>query len=286
MIGSGAVAVRRGFSPQFLAGLLAVSSFLTIHPLFGSHEGMARPVFAATPRQVAAAPNRRLPASSLLPTESSANDPLHSPYPLPWNKISERQTQATQLNRSELLRYASQPLRSPDGEVTAHSEIEIQINPDFRQSHVFSQLILQTSQGQTLQVIPSSMHLGQSAVQETAARQMPGTIAMLIPAVWSQDGQKLLSRQFEALFGSDVSSDYAVVWDRSQQQTRTVAPLPLDYDSATLLGWNPVHPDQILFQTAVLGEAQGSTLAVDPQGITIASPNARPVHYGQVPPVR
>jgi hypothetical protein len=282
MIGSSAAVIRRGFSPRFLAGLLAVSGFLVIASPVWSHSHLVQPV---PKMQSPALVQQGLasPALISLPVDSSASDPLQSPYPLPWSAIWQRQTQATQQNHSSKLRYASAPLRSPDGQVTAHSEVEIQLDPDFRQSHIFSQLILKTSQGKTLQVIPSSIHLGQETVKETAARNLPGTIAMLVPAAWSPDGQKLLSRQFEAIFGSDVSSDYAVIWERSQQRARTVTPLPLNYDSATLLGWNPHHPNEVLFHTTVMGEKEGSTLAVDYRGTAVASPNPQPVQYGQVP---
>lgn len=266
MIGSGAAVVGRRCSPQVFATLLSISGFLILSTPFLARQVRANPV---------------LPSVSLLPVDNTANDPIKSPYPIPWNAIWDHQTQATQTHRSATLRYLSPPLRSPDGQIAAHSEIEIKIDPDFRRSHIFSQLILKTAQGQMLQTIPSSMHLGQGKVQETTARQLPGTIAMLVPAAWSKNGQRLLSRQFEAVFGSDVSSDYAVIWDREHLQTKTVTPLPLNYDSATLLGWSRNHPHQVLFRTDILGETQGSILAVDYQGGTIASQNDQAVQSGQ-----
>lgn len=281
MNGSGAVAIRRRFSPQFLASLFALSSLFTVYSAFLFNDiGLAQTAASAPSQHASAA---QAFASPVLPTDTTLNDPLNSPYPLPWNAIWDQQTQATRLNRPAVLKYRTLPLGSPDGRLTAHSELQVQINPDFRQSHVFSELVLKTVQGQTLQVIPSTIHLGQSAVRETTARQMPGTIAMLIPAVWSSDSQKLLARQFEAIFGSDVSSDYAVVWDRRQQQAHTVAPQPLNYDSATLLGWSPTHPDQVLFRTTLLGEAHGSTLAVDYRGNVVGAANPQPIWYGRRP---
>jgi hypothetical protein len=304
MIGSGAAVVRRRFSPQVFAALLAVSSVLVLGAPFWGHQAsvaqsnlqieyISQPRVQSPARksiaprlvaQRAIQANTVLPSASLLPVGNTANDPLNSPYPIPWQAIWDRQTQAAQSKRPETLYYLSPPLRSPDNRIVAHTKIEIKIDPDFRRSHVFSQLILKTIQGKTLQTIPSSMHLGQGNIQETTARHLPGTIAILVPAAWSKNGQRLLSRQFEAVFGSDVSSDYAVIWERNHRQTKIVTPLPLNYDSATLLGWSKNHPDQLLFRTAILGETRSSTLAVDYRGTTIASPNDRAIpQYGQAP---
>ncbi len=271
MIGCDAVVVRREFLSLLSASLLAISSILAIpSPFWASTKVFASPLGSHLSQQPMQAANQS--ARLILPATNSGQDPLQSPFPLPWHIIEQQQAQATKLNRSVLLKYASSPLRSPDGQVLASSEIDVRISPDFRQSHIFSQLVLKTAQGKTLQVVPSSMHLSQSAVDETAARDLPGTVAILVPAAWSPDGQKLLSRQFEAVFGSDVSSDYAVIWDRSQQQTKTVSPLPLNYDSATLLGWNPKQPSQILFNTTILGEKEGTILAVDYRSNIVGSP--------------
>jgi hypothetical protein len=288
MIGSGAAVVRRRCSPQVFAALLAVSGFLALNASFGANWVQANPVQANWVQANLVQANLVVPSVSLLPVDNTntANDPLKSPYPIPWNAIWDHQTQSTQNNRSKTLRYLSPPLRSPDGQVAAHSEIEIKIDPDFRQSHIYSQLILKTAQGQVLQTIPSSMHLGQGRVKETTARHLPGTIAMLVPAAWSQNGQRLLARQFEAVFGSDVSSDYAVIWEREHLKAETVTPLPINYDFATLLGWSQNHPNQVLFRTDILGETKGSILAVDYRGATIASQNDQAVvQYGQAPSV-
>ena len=283
MIGCDAALVRREFLPQLSVSLLAISSVLAIPmPFWTPAKVLAHPAGHTVTQQPAQSAKPAI--RQALPVASSVHDPLQSPYPLPWSVVQAQQTQSTRLNRPALLEYASPALRSPDGQISAYSEIDIHISPDFRQSQIISRLILKTAQGKTLQVIPSSMHLSQSAVDETAARDVPGTISILVPAIWSSNGQQLLSRQFEAVFGSDVSSDYAVIWDRSQQQARTISPLPLNYDSATLLGWNPKQPSQVLFHTTIIGEKDGTVLAVDSRGNTVtgASP-ARPqaIQYGQ-----
>ncbi|MGB8700470.1 MAG: hypothetical protein WCD18_13730 [Thermosynechococcaceae cyanobacterium] len=208
-------------------------------------------------------------------------DPLNSHFPIPWNTIWGYQTQVSQTGRAIALRYLGPELLSPDGKIKAYTETQIQIEPELSKSHIFSQLMLATSQGKVLHRIPSTMHLGQGAVRETTARHLVGTISILTPATWSADGQQLLVRQFEAVFGSDVSSDYAVVWNRQTQQARSIAPAPNNYDTATLLGWSQVYPDQVLFRTSLLGEPESAVLAVDLHGATIASPSDRPLRVGQ-----
>lgn len=309
MIGLGGVVVQRGYSPRLFAGILVLSSLFALSStlwiqgktvaqqsfLINYAQAIPQTIPQTIPKKTqvnveqVTQRNSSAPVAMLLPAGSPKDDPLNSPYPLPWSMIWEQQTLATERNRPVTLRYFTAGLRSPNGQLIAHSEIEVQLSPDFRQSHIFSQLIVKTAQGKVVQSIPSSMHLGQGPVKETSARQLRGTIAMLLPAAWSASGKKLLSRQFEAVFGSDVSSDYAVIWHSDQLRTKTITPLPINYDSATLLGWSQSNPEQVLFRTSILGEPQGTTLAVDLQGSpVIASPkypasDSSLTPFGQIP---
>jgi hypothetical protein len=106
-----------------------------------------------------------------------------------------------------------------------------------------------------------------------------------MPAAWSKDGQKLLTRQFEAVMGSDVSSDYALVWDKKTQIVKTVTPTPQNYDTAILLGWSPRNPDRVLFRTTILGEQQTNLVAVTHDGTTIALEGSQPPMGGGTRPV-
>lgn len=214
---------------------------------------------------------------------TQAQDPLNSAYPVPWDMIWKNQTQATQSGKVITLRYVSGAIASPDGQRNAHSEISLELHPDVTQSRVASHLIITNAKGAEIQKIASSMHLGDGMVKETSATAAPvGTLSILMPATWSKDGQQLLARQFEAVFGSDVSSDYALIWNRNTQQVKTVAPVPQDYDTAILLGWSHRNPDQILFRTAILGEKNTALVAVNRDGITVASEGDRILPLGQL----
>ncbi len=210
-------------------------------------------------------------------TPTTEQDPLHSPYPIPWSPIWEHQAEASSSGQPITWHYTSPPLQSPDGQLQAISKIEVYLQPDFRESHILSQVWVKDQAGQIVETVQSSMHLGESRVSETAARHLPGTVSMLVPAAWSGDSQHLLLRQFEALFGSDIASDYGVVWNRSQGSTRTFVPEPINYDSATLLGWSRNHPDQVLFSTSIMGDSREQLLAVSFRGHTVASPGDRPL---------
>jgi hypothetical protein len=195
--------------------------------------------------------------------------------------IWQNQTQATQTGKVITLQYVGSAIASPDGQRKAHSEISLELHPEVTQSRVASHLIITDAKGTEIQKIASSMHLGDGMVKETSGTAAVGTLSILMPATWSKDGQQLLARQFEAVFGSDVSSDYALVWNRKTQQVKTVAPVPQDYDTAILLGWSHRNPDQILFRTAILGEQKTTLVAVNHDGVTVASEGDRVLHLGQ-----
>jgi hypothetical protein len=271
MTSPSAVLLQRGRCPQLVCGFLAASIFLATgfpglsqSPVF-SQSFKAPVLFTQT--APTAFRSSSVPNSSAQATP--AQDPLNSAYPVPWNLIWQNQSQATQSGKVVAMQHLSKTLTSPDGQRQAHSEITIHLDPVLTQSHISSSLIITDAQGTVLQRIPSSMHLGNGMTQERTGTQI-GTLSMLMPAAWSKDGQQLLSRQFEAVFGSDVSSDYALIWSRNTQQAKTVAPTPANYDTATLLGWSDRHPDQILFRTGILGEQATTLFAVAHDGTTVA----------------
>jgi hypothetical protein len=265
-----AVLLQRGFSPKLVCGFLAASillaaglpGFVQFSALSQSPKTPLSLVQTATPTVQTAAANISAPASQ-------SQDPHNSAYPVPWNAIWHNQTQATQLGKVLSLRYLSGTITSPDGQRQAHSEMNLQLNPQLTQSYVASNLIIADAKGRVLQRIPSTMHLGSNQVEETTTVPV-GTLSILMPAAWSKDGQQLLTRQFEAVLGSDVSSDYALVWDRKTQKVKTVTPTPQNYDTAILLGWSPHNPDRILFRTTILGEQKTDLVAVTHDGTTLA----------------
>jgi hypothetical protein len=276
-----------GHCPQFVCGFLAASILLT-SGLQGLTQFPARSQSLETPLSLIqsappisrTAPSRNSPQAAAPATQ--AQDPLNSAYPVPWDMIWKNQTQATQTGKVITLQYVSGAIASPDGHRNAHSDIRLELHPEVTQSHVVSHLIITDTRGVQIQRIASSMHLGDGMVKETSGAAAVGTLSILIPATWSKDGQQLLARQFEAVFGSDVSSDYALIWNRKTQHVKTVAPVPQDYDTAILLGWSHRNPDQILFRTAILGEQKTDLVAVNYDGTTIASEGDRILPLGQV----
>jgi hypothetical protein len=275
MISPCATLLQRGYSPKLVCGFLAASIFLT-----AGLQGLAQfPALSQSSKTPLSLVQTASPTFRTAPVNVSAQavqhqDPLNSAYPVPWAMIWENQTKATQTGKVLTLRSLSKAVISPDGLRQAHSEINVQLNPEITKSYVSSNLIIADAKGKVLQSVPSTMHLGNNLsdgkVEETTAIPI-GTLSILMPAAWSKDGQQLLTRQFEAVLGSDVSSDYALVWDRKTQVVKTVTPTPQTYDTAILLGWSPRNPNQILFRTTILGEQNTDLVAVTHDGTTTAS---------------
>jgi hypothetical protein len=212
----------------------------------------------------------------------SDQDPLISPFPVPWTWIWEMQAQASAANRAKSYQYRSPEVVSPDGQFRAYTMIELEAQPDPLKSQVRSTLWVLPANGAEPLRYASSMHLGAGGTVQTSAKQ-PGTISMLMPIGWSQDGRQLLIRQFEALMGSDIASDYGVIWSRDRQTVTSWAPNPINYDSAVLLGWDQTQPGQILFETSILGELDTQRVGVNlGSGKTALTPNHEPVNHGQV----
>jgi hypothetical protein len=280
MISPCATLLQRGYSPKLVCGFLAASILLTAL-LQGFVQFPALSQSSQTPLslvQTASPTIHSAPANVGAPVIQT-QDPLNSAYPIPWAMIWDNQTKATQTGKVLTLKYLSGKVTSPDGQRQAHSEINLQLSPELTQSYVSSKLIIADAKGKVLQQIPSTMHLGDGKVKETAAISV-GTLSILMPAAWSKDGQQLLTRQFEAVMGSDVSSDYALVWNKKTQLVKTVTPTPQDYDTAILLGWSPQNPNQVLFRTTILGEQQTNLVAVTPNGATVASESSQPLPMG------
>jgi hypothetical protein len=213
-------------------------------------------------------------------------DPLNSPYPIPWNWVLATQAEIAQSQTPYLRYYRSQSLLSPDGQYAAYSRIQMQVSPTFTQSRVSSVLFLENLQTGDLQTITASSPLANdSSFADQHAASDPaetGTIAILIPIAWSEQSDRILAREFESVFGSDIASDYAVVWDRQLSRTYTIAPTRVQYSNAILLGWSRTRPELVLFQTGNLGEEQLHQWAVDFDGCTAAAVEDQPVAFGQL----
>lgn len=207
-------------------------------------------------------------------------DPLNSPHPVPWNWILTSLSERSAVPKPEFRYYRSQSLLSPDRQYAAYSRIQIQLASEFTQTRVASVLFLENLTTGDLQTIIASSPFSDNPFMSDAADQS-GTIAILIPVAWSEDGDRILAREFEAIFGSSVASDFAVVWDRHTHHTYTVAPTSIQYSNAVLLGWSQSHPEQVLFRAGMLGDEDWSLYAVDIGGHTAFVDHDQPITFGQ-----
>lgn len=210
-------------------------------------------------------------------------DPLNSPYPVPWNWVLAMQAETERGSAPSHLRYyRSQSLISPDGQYAAYSRIQMQVVPNFTRSRVSSVLFLENLRTGDLQTITASSPFSDNPFMSHEPSNPAGTIAILIPVAWSEQGDRILAREFESIFGSDIASDYAVVWDRALNRTYTIAPTRIQYSNAILMGWSRSHPDRVLFQAGNLGDEQWPLWAVEVSGRTSPAAEDQPVTFGRV----
>jgi hypothetical protein len=213
-------------------------------------------------------------------------DPLDSPYPVPWNWIMAVLTEAKADATLRFRYYRSPSLISPDGEYAAYSRIQVELGTHFTQSRVASVLFLENLKTGDLHTITASSPFSDNPfMAEMMAETEPdeaGRIAILIPVAWSESGDRVLAREFESIFGSDIASDFAVVWHRSSNLTRTIAPTHVDYSNAVLLGWSQTDPNRVLFRAGNLGDPEWSLYAVDADGQTRQVAQDQPIVFGRM----
>lgn len=210
-------------------------------------------------------------------------DPLDSPHPVPWSwvtaMISEARSPASPRHRY----YRSQSLVSPDGEYAAYSRIQIQLSPDFTQNRVVSVMFLENLHTGDLQTISATSPFADNPFTAEIDPTQGGTIAIVIPVAWSASGDRLLSREFESIFGSGVASDFALVWERRTERSYTIAPSQISYSNAVLLGWSQACPGQVLFRAGHMGDPDWGVYTVGLNGETAcAVADDRPVTFGEL----
>jgi hypothetical protein len=208
-------------------------------------------------------------------------DPLDSPHPVPWGWVLATMATGNPGHHSRQYFYRSQSLISPDQDYAAYSRIKIQVEPEYFQSCVTSVLFLENLRTGDLQAITPAAPLADNPFLN-GGMDLLGRISMVIPVSWSAAGDRLLAREFESLFGTDLASDYAVVVDRNGNQVYTVAPTTIQYTNAVLLGWSQFYPEQVLFRAGMLGEESWPQWTVDVQGQTRRATGDRALIYGQV----
>ncbi|MGF1496904.1 MAG: hypothetical protein ACFB8W_08800 [Elainellaceae cyanobacterium] len=265
-----ALQLGRGTTPVAIATLLGLGMMAA---------AQASPP-AAEPVEAEAAETSPAPEASTAP--HSSGDPLNSPHPIPWNWVVEQQTEYATSPTLQVQYYRSPSLVSPDGEYAVYSRIQLEILPETPQDRVSSTLFMENLQTGDLRFVTASSPNVRNPWIPAEEYGQPGMIAILMPVAWSEGGDRLLVRAFESLFGTDLASDYAVLWDRQRDQIQTLAPTNIVYSNAILLGWSRENADQVLFQAGNLGDEQWPMLAVDPTGDTVvAAEGDEPVVFGQ-----
>ncbi len=217
-------------------------------------------------------------------------DPIGSPHPIPWKWIMATQEAIGSKGRSGVRYYRSVPVISPDGKYAVYSRVQLDIKPEMYNSRVTSILFVEDLQTKKLRVMASTALLSDPLVQKKIASlqeaDTQGQIGVLVPVSWSQKGDRFLARKFEAVFNTADATDYALIWDRQNNHTNTVAPAQQQdrhEQMAILLGWSKSQPDHVLFRAGELGEEHWPLVKVANDGQTvITSTDAdQPITFGE-----
>lgn len=250
-----------------LSAILAVLSI----PLVGISESAA-----------SASETNETRTSNSSTTESSVpQDPLGSRHPIPWRWIINTHQEVSTESGSGIRYYRSQSLVSPDGQYAAYSRIKLRVQPELYRSRVSSVLFVENLQNGHLRAITPTSPFADHPFTIASSEVPQGAMSVLVPVSWSSGGDRFLAREFDGIFNSSVASDYAVIWDRQQDKTSTVAPNNIEYTNAILLGWSQNHSNSVLFRAGMMGQSQWSLWAVDFDGMTVAANQDQPVLFGR-----
>jgi hypothetical protein len=225
---------------------------------------------------------KEVPAAATTMTQSPVQlDPLNSPHPVPWTWILTTHAEVSKTLGSGLRYYRTQSLISPDGKYAAYSRIQMQVQPELFRSHVNSVMFVENLQTGDLHTIMADSPLAAHPFSDSDGADLPGSVAILIPIAWSPAGDRILAREFEAMFSTSDASDYAVVWDRHLNRISTLAPSQINYTNAVLLGWSQTYPNRALFRAGNMGNLQWPLWAVDISGETVPAKDDKPVVFGR-----
>lgn len=236
---------------------------------------------ALTPTPTTALAPSPLSVLESIPAESGAEDPLQSPFPIPWGWILKTQGDFEAQQESGLRYYRTPALVSPDGRHAAYARLHVEATPHLHTTRVSSTLFLENLQTGQLQIIQTEIPLAPADIDT-----FPGWIAVAIPISWSADGDRLLSRQFYGFLSSSDATDAAVIWDRRTQQAKTIAPniaVPDEEGGLTsiLLGWDRYDSDRVLFQAGALGDEDWAMWSVAKTGETARVDNPASATFGR-----
>jgi hypothetical protein len=240
-----------------------------------SEETIATPAEPTSPEPATVANDTKGGAMTTM-----TQDPLNSPHPVPWGWVMETQSAMQTQGQTGVRYYRSPSLLSPDGQYAAYSRIQLHVEAEAYRNRVDSVLFVENIRTGGLGVIspgsPFAQALGTATATPSAA-----SVSLLIPISWSEDSQKLLAREFDAILNTDDLTDYAIVWDRVANQAQVIAPRGVFYDAAILLGWSSRNPDQVLFQAGELGDELWAMWNVDLDGDTAIAIEDEPLVIGE-----
>lgn len=203
------------------------------------------------------------------------DDPMGSPHPIPWKWIMMTQETMGGQGRSGVRHYRSIPVVSPDGRYAVYSRVQLEVNPEMHNSRVTSLLFIEDRQTKSLRVMAKTSDVNDPLLKQTVSEtqsQAEGKIGVLVPISWSQKGDRFLARKFVGIFNTADVTDQAVIWDRQENNIKTVAPIQADDDHekiAILLGWSKQQPDHALFRSGELGEENWPLVQVASDGKTV-----------------
>jgi len=208
-------------------------------------------------------------------------DPLDSPHPIPWSWVLATLSASHSSQLTGIYCYRTPSLISPDQDYAAYSRIQLRVEPDYFSSSVTSVLFLENLRTGDLQAITPASPLANNPFLNPQ-ENLDGRISIVIPVSWSEPGDRLLSREFESILGSDIASDYGVIVDRHRNRVHTIAPTRIRYTNAVLLGWSQLHPERVLFKAGMMGDERWQQWSVDITGHTTLARGDRPVTFGRI----
>ncbi|NEQ97450.1 MAG: hypothetical protein F6K30_12115 [Cyanothece sp. SIO2G6] len=208
-------------------------------------------------------------------------DPIGSPHPLPWSWVTDIQSRPFTSHLPQLFYYRSPALMSPDGDWAAYSRMQVRRVIDASQSQVSSILFLENMETGAIQFLTASSPAMQHVSLNGTDSQQPGMLSMLMPISWTETGDRVLVRAFEAIFNTDIAADYAIVWHQASNQAEAVVPTNAQYSNAILLGWSRNQPDRLLFQMGNLGDETWPLVTVGNTGDNTIATVDQPITYGQ-----
>jgi hypothetical protein len=222
-------------------------------------------------------------------SDAVPDDPMGSPHPIPWKWIMMTQEAIGGQGLSGVRHYRSIPVISPDGRYAVYSRVQLEVQPEMHNSRVTSLLFIEDRQTKKLRVMAKTAVISDPLLNQPISAQetdTEGKIGVLVPVSWSQKGDRFLARKFVGIFNTADVTDHAVIWDRQENHTKTVAPAQEEDEHekiAILLGWSKKQPDHVLFRAGELGEENWPLIQVasDGKSVNVTNDGDQAVTFGE-----